>query len=522
MTEDFFYKQPTLSEIKSDPEIPIETPSYIGPYKIESLLNRGGMSLLYMGIHPQTREVLAIKVLSPAFAKNPDMVQRFLKESKIIGMANHPHIVKLYGEGQWEGGLYIAMEFIRGISLRQFIQQHSLSMKRCLGIILDTAYALSHLHSHGVIHGDLKPENILITENGEVKVIDFGIARLQKDLFKEKKKSSHILGTPAYMSPEQKENPSLISFASDIYALGIITYELLSGELSFGAIHLSQIPKGLRMIVEKALAVSLQQRYKDIIEFISDISEYLKFGGLEKDRPSTDQLKEIIETIQTTEQSLSIITPPAWPEVQIGISRYKNLRHYGSYIDCVKLGNGTYIFCIAESISEGFQSSIYIASLRGILRSLIYNTSISSFSEFIQLLNKILFQDFLQQRFATCFLVLSPTKNELSFLSCGIGNLIHFSPDLKNPKVLVNQHPLLGSSLQSDFEMTIDNWNIADILVLHSFEHLSKEVLPTSLVEHSSLSPQSQADFLMKKAMSQNSIQQEKNSKTLLTFHRIS
>ena len=103
------------------------------------------MSLLYMGIQPETRQMLAIKVLSPTFVTNPEMVAQFLKETKIIGMTNHPNIVKLYGEGQWEGGLYIAMEFIRGVSLRQFIEQQSLSMKRCIDIILQVAYALCHL-----------------------------------------------------------------------------------------------------------------------------------------------------------------------------------------------------------------------------------------------------------------------------------------------------------------------------------------------------------------------------------------
>ena len=154
-----FYKQPTLVEPKIV-ETPPTIPEKIGPYKVESLLSRGGMSLTFLGIAPQTRALIAIKVLSPEYVTHPEMAAQFLRESKIIGLTNHPNIVKLYGEGRWEGGLYIAMEFIRGVSLRQFIEQHSLSIKKSIDITMQVAYALSHLHSHGVIHGDLKPENI--------------------------------------------------------------------------------------------------------------------------------------------------------------------------------------------------------------------------------------------------------------------------------------------------------------------------------------------------------------------------
>ncbi|MDE3048213.1 MAG: serine/threonine protein kinase, partial [Verrucomicrobiota bacterium] len=181
-------------------------PQQIGPYKVESLLSKGGMSVLYLGIHPTTSKPIVIKVLSPKYCKNKEMASRFLKEAAIIGMAHHPNIVRLYGQGAWEKGLYIAMEFVQGISLRQFIQQKSLTHQRALEIILQVAYALCHLHTHGVIHRDLKPENILITESGEIKVIDFGIAHLQGEAGTERiTQKRKVMGTPVYMSPEQKE-----------------------------------------------------------------------------------------------------------------------------------------------------------------------------------------------------------------------------------------------------------------------------------------------------------------------------
>lgn len=518
---DTFYKQPTLTDIEPGDEPPSSIPRSIGPYKIESLLNKGGMSLLYMGIQPETRQMLAIKVLSPTFVTHPEMVAQFLKETKIIGMTNHPNIVKLYGEGPWEGGLYIAMEFIRGVSLRQFIEQQSLSMKRCIDIILQVAYALAHLHSHGVIHGDLKPENILITEDGMVKVIDFGIARLHEEIKKEKGKALRIVGTPTYMSPEQKEDPSKISFASDIYALGIIAYELLSGKLSFGIIHLSQVPKGLRQILEKALAISINERYPDAIKFISDLSEYLKSGGLEKDRPGTDQLKEILETIQKAGGALSPSTPPSWSYLEIGIAKYKATVQGSTYYDFFKLRDNSFLSLIAQPMEIGLETPIFSANLRGMIRALLASQENFSFPLFISALHRLVQEDPLGQKFAAAFLLLSAQRDELSFLSCGLGNLLHVSPGHLTPRTLVNHNPSLGSPLRGDFEMTVDNWNIGDILIFHSLDSSIDATFQETLKENYFLSPQGQADALLKKAASQPAFAQNKKPQVLFSFHRI-
>ncbi|MCH9704416.1 MAG: serine/threonine protein kinase, partial [Chlamydiae bacterium] len=136
------------------------------------------MSVLYLGIDPSTREPLAIKTLSSRFVSHPEMVERFLHEAQIIEITNHPNIVRLLGHGQWEEGVYIATEFIQGISLRQMILQQAMSLKRALEIVIQIGHAITHLHVHGIIHRDLKPENILLTSQGGVKVVDFGISQL--------------------------------------------------------------------------------------------------------------------------------------------------------------------------------------------------------------------------------------------------------------------------------------------------------------------------------------------------------
>jgi serine/threonine protein kinase len=223
-----FSKQATLPDLASG-SLPRGLIRKIGPYKIQSLLNKGGMSILYLGTHPSLTKPLAIKVLYAHCLNSQEHIQRFFKEAEIISMTNHPNIIQLYGQGQSEHGLYIAMEFIQGVSLNQFITHQSFSLQKTIDILLQLSYALYHLHAHGIIHRDIKPENILMTETGQIKLIDFGIAQLINE---SRTRSSTIMGTPDYMSPEQKNNPQNVTYATDFYSLGILALELLLGKQS--------------------------------------------------------------------------------------------------------------------------------------------------------------------------------------------------------------------------------------------------------------------------------------------------
>jgi serine/threonine protein kinase len=260
-----FYKQITLP---GEEEAQATLPSSIGPYKIESLLDKGGMSYVYLALHPTTKERIVVKVMSAQCLARPEMGDRFLQEAKIIAMAHHPNIVKLYGQGPWEKGLYIAMEFIQGTSLRESMRRRRFSQKESLALLLQIAYALCHLHTQGVVHRDLKPENILITEQGTIKVIDFGVAKWNTASTKQ---GTMRVGTPYYMSPEQKKNASAASYTSDLYSLGVIAYELFLGKPSHGIIHLHLVAKPLRTLLEKLLQPDPKERCQDVVDFIQAV-----------------------------------------------------------------------------------------------------------------------------------------------------------------------------------------------------------------------------------------------------------
>jgi len=423
--DDDFHKQHTLAGIPKDfiiisGETPV--PKMIGPYKIECLLEKGGMSILYLGTHPETNEPTTIKVLLPRFLSNPDVVQRFLTEAEIIAMTDHPNIVKLYGHGEWEGGLYIAMEYIQGVSLRQTLLQSPISLKRALEIIIDIAYALCHLHTHGVIHRDLKPENILITETGQVKVIDFGIAQLLTEKTSvDAPAKQKLIGTPTYMSPEQRENPENVSYPSDIYSLGIIAYELVLGKLSHGHIHLSLMPKGLHKILNKVLQFQPQDRYQDIVDFITDVSSYLNSTSLHKENKASDQLTEMLENLHLAQEVLVPSKTPNWNDLEIGLSTQKNLGSHGIYFDFFSLPNDSYGILIAETSAKSAEGLIYSALFCGMVQSL--KPLADKPIELATMLNTLIHSNEINQIFTVQYLSLFPKENRLQYLTCGYGNL---------------------------------------------------------------------------------------------------
>lgn len=504
-----FHKQNTLPEgffdnIKPSP-LPSEIPKMIGPYKIESLLEKGGMSQLYLAIHPDSQEPTTIKVLLPKFLSHPDVVQRFLNEAEIIAMTDHPNIVKLYGHGEWEGGLYIAMEFIQGISLRQALLQSPISLKKALEIIIDIAYALCHLHTHGVIHRDLKPENILITDAGEVKVIDFGIAQLLTE--KNSKKatpSQRLIGTPIYMSPEQRENPESVSYPSDIYSLGIIFYELVLGKLSHGHIHLALMPKGLQKILTKTLQPHPQDRYHDIVDFITDVSAYLNSTHLEKDKKAGDQISEISENLRHVQDILVPSSPPNWQGIEIGVHSLKGVNTYGIYYDFFTFNDGSYGIVIVESSARDALGMVYIAMIKGMIQALLKQTHKPA--DLAKALNLYLAGEKHDEIFSFSFLTLKPQENTIDFLSCGYSNLWKILASNKKVIRIENSNIALGIEPVAEFTEISVPWEIGDTLILGSFAtdttEEKMEIFFEKLIQENTAaeSPQKIIDAILRKA----------------------
>jgi len=454
-------------EVFADHYIPPQ-PEFIGPFKIESLYKRGGMSLIYLAIRPETTETCVVKVVLPKYLKNKEMLGRLLREAKILSMATHPHIVKLYDLGRCEQGLYVAMEFVQGVSLRQFTREESLTHKRGLEIVIQIGYALSHLHAQGIIHRDLKPENVLITESGEIKLIDFGIALFvdTQDIDHKSQKRAR-LGTPHYMSPEQKENPDKVSYASDIFSLALIAYELYLGHAAHGVVQIALLPKTLQKILGKALLLDPAKRYQDVIDFLSDLSQFLQKIEEEERQSAPEEIYSILEETRTL--LLSRIAP-RWPNLEIGIALQNQWILDGLILDCFPLIPNRYGILLAKPSSEGGPNSLFLSSLlKGMVRMAAKEWASQPVPQFLKRLNQTLCDKEQKVSFRFALLFFDLGANLLAYASSQMGSLWRRLPKKEEPRVFETENPLLGAEIGSEFDEIKESWNLEDLLLFSSF-----------------------------------------------------
>lgn len=473
MASEKISQRETLPTFKTPTPAPLI--SRIGNYKIESLLHKGSMSFLYLAKDLESQKLVAIKILRPELAQTKELVDRFILESKIIAKASHQNVVSVYECGKWEKGLFIAMEYIQGVTLTQFMKGHLLSKRRALEIIIKVGYGLMHLHSHKIIHRDLKPENIMINEEGEVKIIDFGIAEVMKSV-----RSTHgfatrpVIGTPSYMSPEQKKNPLSVSYNTDIYSLGVITYELLIGKLCFGKINLSLVDEKIRPILEGALHLDFHQRTPDIVDFITQIASYLR---KEASLTTTTSLKSI-------SKQLLAGGIPKYDELEIGFCTSEAQAIPNIYYDFFHLVDGSYFILLANLDKEADALSFLpIINMRGITHALLnpylHNSEIKEFSltNFARELNEILFHDKLHKNVFSTLLHIHPLHNTIEHITSMEEGIYHLPSKGNSPRLLLNRTPPLGSTLEDVFYPTSDTFSSQDICLLHSFSkpHLSED-----------------------------------------------
>jgi serine/threonine protein kinase len=210
---------------------PVQPPERLGPFRLTAEIGRGAMAVTYRAEAEHLRAPVALKVPHAKHRRDPSFAVRFLQEAALGRRLRHPNIVRVLDAGESDGVPYLAMELVRGMSLREGLRAAGrFSQRRAVAIVGDVASALEHAHAQGVIHRDLKPANIMVQASGPLKVMDFGIAKV---LGEDGLTSSNlILGSPAYAAPEITGNRP-VDHRQDLYALGIILFELIQGSPPF-------------------------------------------------------------------------------------------------------------------------------------------------------------------------------------------------------------------------------------------------------------------------------------------------
>lgn len=300
----------------------------IGRYALKKRIGLGGMGEVYLAIDQQLARNVALKLLPASFNNHPDWVCRFQYEARAASSIAHPNIAHVYEVGEGDSQHYIAMEYIEGVTLREYLRRAPLQPLEAIDITIQVARALSAAHSMGVLHRDIKPDNIMIHRDGYVKVLDFGLAKSTVAL-----KSQHedrgaasavetgagiIVGSPAYMSPEQARGLE-VDHRSDLWSLGVVLYELLAQKSPFLSdtpsdtmaailmtdppplgLSVPELPEGIERVVTKLLAKAVEDRYQSAESLIADLC------NLTEELKRRKTLDHYQESIAGTDSSASV------------------------------------------------------------------------------------------------------------------------------------------------------------------------------------------------------------------------
>jgi tRNA A-37 threonylcarbamoyl transferase component Bud32 len=235
------------------------------PLEVKELIGQGGMGAVYLARQKALDRLVALKLVRPREA-DPTFAERFVREAKAMARLNHPHVVAVYESGEASGLPYLILEYVDGVTLRDAMRERALSPAEALAIVPQICDALEYAHSQGVVHRDVKPENILLGRDGRVKIADFGLAKVTDPAGVSLTGTRQAMGTPHYMAPEQWEKPGEVDHRADIYALGVVLYELLTGELPIGRFDppSQKIRLDIRLdeVVLRALAKEPDRRYQ--------------------------------------------------------------------------------------------------------------------------------------------------------------------------------------------------------------------------------------------------------------------
>jgi phage shock protein PspC (stress-responsive transcriptional regulator) len=243
------------------PPDPAELAGVVPHLAVEGLIGAGAMGAVYRARQIHLDRQVALKILAPALGSDPAFAARFRREARVLARLDHPHIVRLHDAGESCGWLYLVLELVDGASLREVLRTGSFSPAEALRLAPQLCEALGYAHAHGVVHRDLKPENILVDGEGRLRIADFGLAKLVESRpgTQALTGSGQLLGTAAYMAPEQVAGAGEVDHRADLYSLGVVLYEMLTGHLPLGRFEPPSRQSGVDVRLDEVVLRALER-----------------------------------------------------------------------------------------------------------------------------------------------------------------------------------------------------------------------------------------------------------------------
>jgi tRNA A-37 threonylcarbamoyl transferase component Bud32 len=266
------------STTRFTPPAPADLQPHFVELEILALIGHGGMGAVYQARQKRLERTVALKILAPELGKDPAFAERFAREARALARLSHPHLVAVHDFGQSGPWFWILMEHVDGANLRQVLSTGALSASQALAIVPQLCEALQYAHDEGIVHRDIKPENILLDRRGQAKITDFGLAKLapgDASPGQALTATGDLMGTAHYMAPEQIEHAAAVDHRADLYSLGVVIYEMLTGGLPLGRFEppssKAAVDARLDEVVHKALEKDPQRRYQRADQISTDV-----------------------------------------------------------------------------------------------------------------------------------------------------------------------------------------------------------------------------------------------------------
>jgi predicted Ser/Thr protein kinase len=300
------------------PPQPAALASFFPQLEIYNLLGVGGMGAVYRARQRGLDRMVALKILPPQISTEPTFPERFAREAQALARLNHPNVVTVIDLGQSGSIYYFLMEFVDGVNLRQMLQAGQLATRDALNLTLQICEALEYAHGEGVVHRDIKPENILVDKKGRIKIADFGLSKLlgaaRPDV--QLTQSNQVMGTLYYMAPEQIDQPLAVDQRADLYSLGVMFYEMLTGELPLGRFELPSQKSAVDSRVDELVLKMLERNPNRRCQQASEIRLQLEAiaGVTSKISP------EVSRKLSYEYRSMAEVFGLPWLHVAIGVN----------------------------------------------------------------------------------------------------------------------------------------------------------------------------------------------------------